>query len=256
MDKKIIIFVMAVLVVLGGVIIFSKSQPNANVISAEQIALFDATKVIDEQSLPEGFNNDGQTPATTASNTYDNWSGARDAKVTLMEYGDFACSHCAQYNPILEAAREKYADRIAFIFRHYLLGGAYVNSAAAATSAEAAARQGQFWAMHNILFETQNDWFYADVNTRKGIFQGYAEQIGLDIDQWSRDYDNYQTNGIKTKIDFQVSMGQKNFDIAGTPTIIINGHKLDAEANPDDKWTTQEALEGIIERYLKETEAE
>jgi protein-disulfide isomerase len=254
MDKKVWIFVAIVVGVLAAVIIFSKGQPNANVISAEQIALFDAGKVIDEQSLPEGFNNDGQTPATTASNTFDNWSGNRDAKVVLMEYGDFACSHCAQYNPLLEAAREKYADKIAFIFRHYLLGGAYVNSAAAATSAEAAARQGKFWEMHNILFETQNDWFSAGVNTRKDIFKIYAEQIGLDVDKWSQDYDNYQTNGIKTKIDFQMSLGQKNFDIAGTPTIIINGYKLNPETNPDDKWTTQEDLESVIERYLKEVE--
>ncbi|MDR1300677.1 MAG: DsbA family protein [Candidatus Nomurabacteria bacterium] len=253
MDKKIWIFIGLVIVVLVGVIFLNKGKAEPNTISAEQIELFDAGHIIDAESLPAGFDNSGATPSTTADNVYDNWSGNRNAKVTLIELGDFACSHCAQYNPILEVAREKYQDDIAFIFRYYVLGNQGANGPAAAVAVEAAARQDKFWEMHNAVFENQDAWFYSSASDRKGIFQIYAEQVGLDVDKWSKDYDAYQTNGINTKINFQKALSSANFDIQGTPTLIINGHQLDSN-NEEEVWTTQEKLNALIEKYIAESE--
>lgn len=228
---------------------FSRNQDSPYVISAAQVDLFDETRLINVSSLPKEFNNSGETPATTAENVFDHYSGNSDAKVTVIEYGDFSCSHCTQYNPILEVAREKYQDDVVFIYRYFLLGSAYVNSTAATAAAEAAARQDKFWEMHNILYENQSAWSNVGADVRKSVFQGYAEEVGVDVERWSEDYDSYQTNGIKTKIDFDVALARK-IGIAGTPTLMINGYKLDPQANPDDAWTTQDKLNAIIEKYI------
>jgi protein-disulfide isomerase len=250
MDKKIVIFVVAVVVILGGVILFSKTQPSSLVVSKDQVALFDQGKLITPETLPAGFNNDGKSPATDANNIYDRYYGNPNAQVIFVEYGDLACSHCAQYDPIIELAREKYKDQVAFVFRYFYLGTQGNNGLAAATAVEAAARQDKFWEMKKLVYEKQGDWFYAGANERKGLLQAYAELLGLDVGRWSKDYDEYQTNGIKTRIDFGHSLGE-TIDIAGTPTVVINGHKLDAEKDKSDTWTTEDDLNRVIERYLK-----
>jgi protein-disulfide isomerase len=137
-----------------------------------------------------------------------------------------------------------------FIFRYFYLGNQGQNGLAAATAVEAAARQGKFWEMKDLLYDKQSDWFYASTSDRKGILRGYAQQLGLNIDQWSQDYDNYQTNGIKTKIDFGHALGD-HIGVNGTPTLVINGYKLDAENNPADNWTTQDQLNALIEKAIQ-----
>jgi protein-disulfide isomerase len=252
MDKKIWIIIIIVVLSLGGLVWWSSTKPNPNVISTAQAELFDLNQLITAETLPSEFNNDGQTPATTADNIYDRYYGNKDAKVVFVEYGDLACSHCAQYDPIIEKARETYKDKVVFIFRYFYLGNQGANGLAAATAVEAAARQGKFWEMKALVYEKQLDWFYSSANDRKGILKTYAEQLDLDLDQWSKDYDNYQTNGIKTRIDFGHALGER-VKLAGTPTIVINGHKLDSENNPEDKWNTQELLNALIEKAIKES---
>jgi protein-disulfide isomerase len=255
MDKKIWIIIAVVVVAFGGLVWWSSSRANPNVVSSAQVDLFDPAKLITPETLPEGFTNDGQTPATDANNVYDRYYGNKDAKVVFIEYGDLSCSHCAQYDPIIEKARENYSEKVVFVFRYFYLGNQGANGLAAATAVEAAAHQDKFWEMKKLVYEKQLDWFYASANDRKGILQAYAELLSLNIDQWSKDYDEYQTNGIKTRIDFGHALGER-IAIAGTPTIVINGYKLDPDKNEADKWSTQESLNGLIEKAIKEAYGE
>lgn len=255
MDKKIWIIIAVVLVVFGGLVWWSSSRPNQNVVPTAQVDLFDPAKLITEDTLPVDFVNDGSTPATDANNIYDHYYGNKDAKVVFIEYGDLACSHCAQYDPLIENARKTYDNKVVFVFRYFYLGNQGNNGLAAATAVEAAARQGKFWEMKKIVFEKQLDWFYAGPNERKDILRVYAELLGVDINKWSKDYDEYRTNGIKTRIDFGHALGERT-SLTGTPTLVINGYKLDGEKNEADRWNTQELLNAIIEKYIQEAYAD
>lgn len=252
MDKKIWIFIGSVVIILAGVLVFSRKQEDPYATPAEQIGLFDATQFISEDSLPEGFDNSGETPATSAENFIDHYGGNPKAKVVLIEYGDFSCSHCAQYSAIMKVARKKYQNDAVFVYRYFLLGGAYVNSTAAATAVEAAARQDKFWEMHDLVYETQSAWSSVGADVRKSVFQEYAKEVGVDIEQWSEDYDNYKTNGIKTRIDFNISLARQ-INLTGTPTLMINGYKLDPSNKAEDVWSTQDKLNTIIEKYIAQT---
>jgi len=251
MDKKIWIVIALVVVAFGGLVWWGSTRVNPNVISSAQVDLFDPAKLITDNTLPEGFINDGKTPATSTSNVTDHYYGNKDAKVVFIEYGDLACSHCAMYDPIIEKARETYNDKVVFVFRYFYLGNQGTNGLAAATAVEAAARQNKFWEMKKLVYEKQADWFYASASDRKGILQTYAEQLGLNIDQWSNDYDNYQSNGIKTRIDFGHALGDR-IKVSGTPTLMINGHKLDSDNNPADKWNSQDLLNALIDQAIKD----
>jgi protein-disulfide isomerase len=241
-------------ILVGGIValsVFKKSEGDPNTISSAQVGLFDKNHLIDSSSIPSGFTNTGATPATTASNTYDNHDGAKDAKVTFIEYGDLSCSHCALYNDIIETARKKYDSKVVFIFRYYVLGNQGQNGLAAATAVEAAARQGKFWDMKDTMYKNQDAWFYSSATDRKGLFEQYAKNVGVkDMTKWSNDYDNYLTNGINTKISFDHALGDE-IPVEGTPTLVINGHKLDPDNDKSDTWTTQDELNGQIEKYMK-----
>jgi protein-disulfide isomerase len=251
MDKKRWIIIGILLVAFGGVVWWGSSQVNPNIIPSAQVDLFDPAKLITEETLPEGFVNDGATPATDANNIYDRYYGDADTKVVFIEYGDLACSHCAQYDPLIEKARETYSDKVAFVFRYFYLGNQGSNGLAAATAVEAAARQGKFWEMKKLVYEKQDEWFYASASDRKEVLKSYADTLGLDLDRWSQDYDDYRTNGIKTRIDFGHALGER-VKLTGTPTLVINGHRLDPDKDSSDQWASQEMLNAIIERYIKE----
>jgi predicted DsbA family dithiol-disulfide isomerase len=243
--------VIAGLVVIGGfigLVVYQKSLPEPYKLDPKLAEQFDENKLIDKKSLPKDFASTGIDP----ENIYDHYEGNKNSKVTIIEYGDLACSHCAQYAPMIKKVIAKYEKQVLFIYRYFYLGTQGQNGLAAAVAVEAAGRQGKFWEMKEVVYAQQNAWFYVSADSRKGYFEEYAKGLGLDMEQWNDDYDHYQTNGVKLHIDFDHALGDK-VDLSGTPTIVINGHKLDADKNPNDKWTTEEDFTRVIERYLADT---
>src|SRR3712207_2321511 len=86
----------------------------------------------------------------------DHVSGPEDAPVTLVEYGDFECPHCGRAYPIIEQVRRQMGARLRFVYRHFPLTQAHPHAQHAAETAEVAGEHGQFWAMHDALFENQD----------------------------------------------------------------------------------------------------
>ncbi len=86
--------------------------------------------------------------------------GSADAKVTLVEWGDFQCPACGAYYPIIEQTLQTYKDNpnFSFVFRNYPIAQLHPNATLAAEAGQAAAAQGKFWDMFNKLYQTQNDW--------------------------------------------------------------------------------------------------
>ncbi len=73
--------------------------------------------------------------------------------VTLVEYGDYQCPYCGEYYSIVKQVEAEYNNQITFQFRNFPLVSIHQNAFAGARAAEAAALQGKFWQMHDILYE-------------------------------------------------------------------------------------------------------
>src|SRR6218665_3281050 len=94
-------------------------------------------------------------PLKPAVSAKDHLQGDPAAGIELVEYGDYQCSHCGHAYPIIKEVQQVLGDRLKFVFRNFPLAEIHPDARLAAVAAEAANRQGQFWEMHDILFENK-----------------------------------------------------------------------------------------------------
>lgn len=149
---------------------------------------------------------------------------AGEEKVVLVEFSDFQCPACGAAQPTVDRMLEQFKDNVTFVYRHFPLRS-HQHAELAAMAAEAAAAQGKFWEMHNVLFEKQADWgnvklpLTAEVVRQK--FIDYATQLGLDVEQFTQALDN------QTYLD-RVSADRADgnaINITATPTFFVNGYQ-------------------------------
>jgi len=167
-----------------------------------------------------------------------NFLGSPNAAVTVEEFADFQCPSCGATHPVVHQIQGIFGSRIKFIFRNFPLP-MHDKAYDAAVAAEAAALQGKFWDMHNLLYTNQQAWS-SDPNY-KATFKSYAEKIGLDIDKWENDMAGMVP---KSRISADLERG-KFLNINSTPTIYINGKSV---PYPDMNVQTMQKL---IEDELK-----
>jgi protein-disulfide isomerase len=155
--------------------------------------------------------------------------GPPNAPVHLEEFGDFECPPCGLFHPILQQMHAEFGDKLAITFREFPLVPTHQHALAAASAAEAAGVQGKFWEMHDLLYEHQNDW-KKEFDVRP-IFEGYAKQIGLDVDRYKRD-----VNGdfVAQRIFADGKRGH-SLGVKGTPTVFMNGREVPFENLPAEK---------------------
>jgi protein-disulfide isomerase len=147
--------------------------------------------------------------------------GKADATVTLTEYGDFQCSYCRLYYPVVEQTIAKYKDRVRFEFRQYPLVSIHQNAFAAARATEAAGKQNKFWEMYRLIYQNQSDWERA--GNAKSIFEGYARQIGMDVAAYDTDFASAATNSA---INASIAEFNSRGLTKSTPTFLLNGKKV------------------------------
>lgn len=177
-------------------------------------------------------------------NIADHVYGSRDQKVVLIEYGDFQCPACASAYPVLKEVKEKFKDDLTFIFRNNPLTAIHPNARASSAAAEAAGLQGKFWEMHDLLYQNQNAWSQASIDKRTDLYEGYAKTIGIkDINKFKSDLGS---KAVNDKIDFDLALGKK-IPVEGTPTITLNGKKIDTET-----WSSVTEMSKAIEEAIKE----
>ncbi len=146
----------------------------------------------------------------------DHIQGSDSAIVTLVEYGDFQCPHCSQVHPIIQDLKKQMGDRLRVVYRHFPISSAHPDAQLAAEATEAAAAQGKFWEMHNLLFSNQ---FALDY----GHLVRYAAELGLDVAQFERDL---QDHVYADRVQEDFSNGVRS-GVNGTPTFYINGVRYD-----------------------------
>jgi len=142
----------------------------------------------------------------------DHARGPEDAPVTLVKYGDYECPYCRRLHPVLEELRERAGERMRFVFRHFPLDSAHPRARRAALAAEAAASQGRFWEMHDLLYENQDE--LGEENLTR-----YAAELGLDLQRFGEDLAN---NDLAWRIE-EDRLGGERAGVRGTPTLFVNG---------------------------------
>jgi len=181
---------------------------------------------------------DSSSSKTTMSQ---NISGNPNAKVTIVEYGDYQCPYCQSYHANFKNAQTQYADKVKFQFRNFPLTSIHKNAMAAARAAEAAALQNKFWEMHDALYENANWSAWTKADDPRNLFYAYAEQLGLNVNQFKTDFASEKVNNI---INADRSNGTK-LGITGTPTFFVNGK--------EEKITNSKAgFDKVINKYLNQ----
>ncbi|MEK7600552.1 MAG: thioredoxin domain-containing protein [Patescibacteria group bacterium] len=150
----------------------------------------------------------------------DRIQGSLAASAVLVEYSDFQCPACAQFEPLLQEAKDAFGDKLTLVYRHFPLRTIHANANLAAQAAEAAGAQGKFWEMHGILFTQQQTWSTA--SNARDLMIGYARQFGLNAEQFVRDMD---ANATQARIDRDLASGAAS-GVTGTPSFFLNGAKL------------------------------
>jgi protein-disulfide isomerase len=146
----------------------------------------------------------------------DHAQGPADARVTLVEYGDYECPHCGRAHPIVKAVQKRMGSRLRFVFRNFPLSNAHPHAELAAVATEAASGQGKFWEMHDVIFENQGALERADL-------LGYARTLALDLDRFAAELDR-DVHRARVREDFRSGVRS---GVNGTPTFFINGARFD-----------------------------
>src|SRR6202022_3977964 len=143
----------------------------------------------------------------------DHLRGQRESPVTVVEYGDFECPYCGQAEPVV---RERLADfgDVRYVWRHLPLTDVHPRAQLAAEASEAAAAQGAFWPMHDLLLQHQDALTMMDL-------RGYAESLGLDADRFGAELERHM---YETRVAQDVESADLS-GVSGTPTFFINGQR-------------------------------
>ena len=168
-----------------------------------------------------------QAPAPTAKNvdpgTDSPAMGGKHPKVTIVEWSDFQCPFCSRVEPTLKQITDTYKDDVRIVWRNEPLSF-HPNAMPAAKAAMAAARQGKFWQMHDLMFAHQQELSDAK-------YEEWAKQLGLNLAKWKADKESPE---VADAINKDSSYGQ-SVGADGTPAFFING-KFISGAMPFDSF--------------------
>jgi protein-disulfide isomerase len=143
----------------------------------------------------------------------DHVRGPVEAPVTVVEYGDFECPYCGRAEPVVRELLREFGD-VTYVWRHLPLTDVHPNAQLAAEAAEAAADQGAFWELHDLLLDNQDA-------LRPDDLVDYAERIGLDVDRFMTALSEHAgATRVAEDVDSADLSG-----VSGTPTFFINGRR-------------------------------
>ncbi len=147
--------------------------------------------------------------------------GPADAKVTIVEFSDFECPFCSRAANVTQKVKEKYGDKVRFVFRQFPLSF-HKNAHTAAEAALAAHSQGKFWEFHDKLFANQQ-------KLDRASLEGYAKDVGLNLATFKKSLDSKENAAT---VDAEQKMGEE-VAVQGTPTMFLNGARVSDPTNFD-----------------------
>ena len=163
--------------------------------------------------------------------------GPDDATVTLVEYGDFQCPHCARAHRVLPKVLKRLGTQVRFVFRHFPLAESHPDAVHAAEAAESVAAQAGnqgFWRMHDLMYDHQRD---GDDSLDDAHLAQYAGQAGADPAAVALDL---SADAYEEKVKSSFMSGVRS-GVNGTPTFFINGSRFEGD------WTTVDSFAAALE---------
>src|ERR1700685_2431411 len=150
----------------------------------------------------------------------DHAQGLAGARLTLVEYGDYQCPYCGAAYPVVKRLQKSFDWELRFIFRNFPLTEAHPYALVAAEAAEAAALQGKFWEMHDLLFERQ-------AQLEPAALLNWARELELDLEKFGT---AIRQGEISRRIKEDRRSGITS-GVNGTPCFFINGARFDGPAS-------------------------
>ncbi|MCA1218639.1 Na+/H+ antiporter NhaA [Streptomyces sp. 8L] len=140
--------------------------------------------------------------------------GPHDAPVTVVEYGDFECPYCGRAESAIRSLLAEFGDDVRYVWRHLPLTDVHPQAQIAAEASEAAADQGFFWEMHDLLLDHQGALRVTDLRR-------YAERLGLDMERFGR---HLRRHAGAARVAEDVESADLS-SVSGTPTFFVNGRR-------------------------------
>ena len=156
-----------------------------------------------------------------------------------MVYGDFLCPYCRRLGEVLKRLRHALSERLAYTYRYFPNERAHPGAVLMSLGAEAAARQGRFWEMHDALFERQPP-------LNRSVLVEIAASLGLDMQRFMRDLED---PGLRQRIEEDLADGRRN-GVTATPTLFVDGLRYDGAW---DFYSMLEALERPVGAQFERT---
>lgn len=151
--------------------------------------------------------------------------GIKSAPITIVEYSDFQCPYCGRGFQVVEQVRQKYGEKVRFVYKHLPLSSMHPMALPAAKWQEAVALQSieKAWLFHDTMFKNQG-------SLSEDFFKKTVKDMGLDVDQAAKDA---QSQAVADKIEAD-SKEAKEFGFTGTPGFLVNGIPLRGAYPPEE----------------------
>jgi protein-disulfide isomerase len=157
--------------------------------------------------------------------------GPEHARITVVEYGDFECPNCKQAAPAVKLLLDRFASKVRFAFRHFPLAEVHPHAMAAAEAAECVGAQGQFWPMHDLLFEHQ-------LHLKETALYACAQQLRVDLARYTAEMDDH----VYLQRIREHQQSARDSGVRGTPTFFVNGRLQDVSFGMQGLFSAVEAL--------------
>lgn len=236
--KRVLSVAVLAMLMLGGAVLGMRHILPPKTRAVPRVQLTDAPQPARPVSTTSGVA--ALPPATHASNVVRYnvplgraaIAGPPDAKVTIVEYSDYVCPHCANAGPVLAQLRRAYPNAVRIAFKYYPIK-AFPFAEASARAAMAAREQGEdkFWAYHQKLFENHT-------RIDEQSFERFARELGLDTAGFNADL---AENREKYDVQIEADRAEgKRLGISGVPTFFVNGRLLRGSASNLKKMVAEE----------------
>jgi Na+/H+ antiporter NhaA len=144
----------------------------------------------------------------------DHVRGPADARVTLLEYGDYQCPYCGRAESVIRELLDEFEDDVRYVWRHLPLNDVHPQAQLASEAAEAAAAQGAFWPMHDLLLRNQQA-------LHPPALRRYAEELELDVERFSTEIRRHE-HAPRVAEDVDSADSSR---VSGTPSFFVNGRR-------------------------------
>jgi Na+:H+ antiporter, NhaA family len=145
---------------------------------------------------------------------HDHIRGPLQAPLSLVEYGDAECPYCGDATGVIAELRDRFGDRLQYVFRHLPVEERHPHARLAAEAMEAAGAQGRFWEMHDRLFAEQDRLELDDL-------VGHAQALGIDAERF---VEALRDGVHAAAIDADVASAERS-GVTGTPAFFVDGRR-------------------------------